>query len=708
MEDSAAEGILLMERAGSNISIDNETIVPLQDHSEEMDSEDDKCPDHMDIPYFVVPIETVLECSNPKETRIGELSEAICDGSLEKVKAILNELPSKTFEEFKVSANGQTYLMKALLNFNEKTKETVELLLTFAEDNGFLKVLINAEYENGDYKGQTALHIAIERRCKDIVKLLLNKGADVDAKACGDFFNPKMNMDGFYFGETPLALAACTNQLEIVQMLLEKGSDTGFQDSRGNTVLHALVEVADDSENYINSIKQIYEEILTKHEGENLEAVTNNKNLTPVHLAAQRGKRWILKYILERELKDKKTRNLSRKHTTWAYGPVSSSVYDLTGLDADQDISVLKLIVYNSEIPERHEMLALEPLNTVLCMKWEKFASKMFSISFLFYFTYNVILTLISYYRPNRDKFPVPLDLSRHSGRLHFSGQVFVFICAIYLMIKESIELILLRPSDLKIVLSDAWFHITFFLQAALIIVSSIMCWSSLKECVIVLVLGLSLGWINMLYYTRGFETLGIYSVMVQKVILNDVLKFLLVYALFLLGFGVALASLVNTCPDNNDCSPYSSYHTTVLELFKLTLGLGDLELQKHSLYPELFLALLVLYVLLTFVLLLNMLIALMGETVEELSKKSKNIWKLQRARTILDLERRLPPYFRKKFRIGQFYHFNDNHRWCIRINELNWTEFNTSVACTEEDPAKKEHNGSTRRMSPLLPEESS
>ena len=67
-----------------------------------------------------------------------------------------------------------------------------------------------------------------------------------------------------------------------------------------------------------------------------------------------------------------------------------------------------------------------------------------------------------------------------------------------------------------------------------------------------------------------------------------------------------------------------------MLELFKLTIGLGDLNIQQNSKYPILFLFLLITYVILTFVLLLNMLIALMGETVENVSKESERIWRLQ------------------------------------------------------------------------------
>lgn len=50
----------------------------------------------------------------------------------------------------------------------------------------------------------------------------------------------------------------------------------------------------------------------------------------------------------------------------------------------------------------------------------------------------------------------------------------------------------------------------------------------------------------------------------------------------------------------------------------------------ENAKYPGVFVILLVTYIILTFVLLLNMLIALMGETVGQVSKESKKIWKLQ------------------------------------------------------------------------------
>lgn len=74
----------------------------------------------------------------------------------------------------------------------------------------------------------------------------------------------------------------------------------------------------------------------------------------------------------------------------------------------------------------------------------------------------------------------------------------------------------------------------------------------------------------------------------------------------------------------------YNDVRFTMLELFKFTIGMGDLEFTDHVQYKEVFYILLILYIVLTYILLLNMLIALMGNTVENISKDNENIWNLQ------------------------------------------------------------------------------
>ncbi|CAJ0938974.1 unnamed protein product [Ranitomeya imitator] len=173
-----------------------------------------------------------------------------------------------------------------------------------------------------------------------------------------------------------------------------------------------------------------------------------------------------------------------------------------------------------------------------------------------------------------------------------------------------------------------------------------------------------------------------------RRILFKDLFRFLLVYLLFMIGYASALVSLLNPCPikeicnNRTDCSvpeypscrDNSTFSKFLLDLFKLTIGMGDLEMINSAKYPAVFfIILLVTYIILTFVLLLNMLIALMGETVGQVSKESKQIWKLQWATTILDIERSFPVFIRKAFRSGEMVTVGKNldgtpdRRWCFR-----------------------------------------
>lgn len=101
-----------------------------------------------------------------------------------------------------------------------------------------------------------------------------------------------------------------------------------------------------------------------------------------------------------------------------------------------------------------------------------------------------------------------------------------------------------------------------------------------------------------------------------------------------------ALVTLIGEAPqeaanstetgEKEAASSYSGLYITSLELFKFTIGMGDLEFNENLKFKHFFMFLLILYVVLTYVLLLNMLIALMSETVNKVSIESKSIWKLQ------------------------------------------------------------------------------
>lgn len=89
---------------------------------------------------------------------------------------------------------------------------------------------------------------------------------------------------------------------------------------------------------------------------------------------------------------------------------------------------------------------------------------------------------------------------------------------------------------------------------------------------------------------------------------------------------------LFSTVTPNGECvkPSFRNISYTTLQLFKFTIGMGDMEFTSDYQYTEVFYLLLIGYIILTYILLLNMLIALMNRTVDKITKESASIWRLQ------------------------------------------------------------------------------
>uniref|UniRef100_A0A8C2QLF5 Transient receptor potential cation channel, subfamily V, member 4 n=1 Tax=Cricetulus griseus TaxID=10029 RepID=A0A8C2QLF5_CRIGR len=582
-------------------------------------------------------------------------STADLDGLL---SFLLTHKKRLTDEEFREPSTGKTCLPKALLNLNNGRNDTIPVLLDIAERTGNMREFINSPFRDIYYRGQTSLHIAIERRCKHYVELLVAQGADVHAQARGRFFQPKDEGGYFYFGELPLSLAACTNQPHIVNYLTEnphKKADMRRQDSRGNTVLHALVAIADNTRENTKFVTKMYDLLLLKcsrlFPDSNLETVVNNDGLSPLMMAAKTGK-----------------------------------------------------------IGNRHEMLAVEPINELLRDKWRKFGAVSFYINVVSYLCAMVIFTLTAYYQPLEGTPPYPYRTTVDYLRL--AGEIVTLFTGVLFFFTSIKDLFMKKCPGVNSLFVDGSFQLLYFIYSVLVVVSAALYLAGIEAYLAVMVFALTLGWMNALYFTRGLKLTGTYSIMIQKILFKDLFRFLLVYLLFMIGYASALVTLLNPCAnmkvcdeDENNCTvptypacrDSETFSAFLLDLFKLTIGMGDLEMLSSAKYPVVFILLLVTYIILTFVLLLNMLIALMGETVGQVSKESKHIWKLQWATTILDIERSFPVFLRKAFRSGEMVTVGKSsdgtpdRRWCFRVDEVNWSHWNQNLGIINEDPGKSE-----------------
>ena len=109
-------------------------------------------------------------------------------------------------------------LTPLILATNRNLPDIVRFLL----DNG-------ADIDTLDYNDETALHDAIINEFTDIVDLLLDAGAD-----------PNLTN---HEGETPLYMAIEANNVAIVRALLEHDADPNEETLNGNTLLHMAIDL---------------------------------------------------------------------------------------------------------------------------------------------------------------------------------------------------------------------------------------------------------------------------------------------------------------------------------------------------------------------------------------------------------------------------------------------------------------------------------
>lgn len=166
--------------------------------------------------------------------------------------------------------NGRTTLMYAVLGNNK----------TIVED-----ILQKAKATINDIANDhtTALILAIARNNKDIVKLLLDNGADpllanafVDASEYAEILkvfvdkNIDLNKPLTKDGITALMLAAQnTQEVGPIINLLKSGADASLKDTKGNTALMYALEKRKDFLNPTKTTAQIVEALLKAHNNVN-------------------------------------------------------------------------------------------------------------------------------------------------------------------------------------------------------------------------------------------------------------------------------------------------------------------------------------------------------------------------------------------------------------------------------------------------------
>ena len=157
------------------------------------------------------------------------------------------------------------------------------------------------------------------------------------------------------------------------------------------------------------------------------------------------------------------------------------------------------------------------------------------------------------------------------------------------------------------------------------------------------------------LFFCRGIKLTGPFVTMIYRMIANDLLRFALIYLIFVLGFSQSYFVIFKSFTDGpfdrprlktKIKDPMKTPMDSILENFQLSLGsnLGNLWKKfRNTDYDTAAKILCCIFLMVIFVMLINLLIAMMSDTYTRIAE-IKNEWIRQWAKIILLLERGIPP----------------------------------------------------------------
>uniref|UniRef100_A0A4X1UZR5 Transient receptor potential cation channel subfamily V member 5 n=1 Tax=Sus scrofa TaxID=9823 RepID=A0A4X1UZR5_PIG len=484
------------------------------------------------------------------------------------------------------------------------------------------------------FVGQTALHIAIMNQNVNLVKALLAHGANVSARAVGSAYRlSPQNL--IYFGEYPLSFAACMGSEEMVRLLIDHGADIRAQDSLGNTVLHILVLQPNKT-----FACQMYN-LLLSYDGrgdhlQSLELVPNHEGLTPFKLAGVEGNTVMFQHLMQK-----------RKHIQWVLGPLTSTLYDLTEIDSSGDEQSLLELLVTSKKREARQILDQTPVKE---LPWTNNQTDPRD---------NTLLQQ----KLLQEAYVTPRDHLRLVGEL---VSIFGAVIILLIEIPDIFRVGVIRFFGQTIL--GGPFHVLFITYACMVLVTMVMRLSNTDGEVVPMSFALVLGWCNVMYFARGFHMLGPFTVMIQKMIFGDLMRFCWLMAVVILGFASAFFIIFQT-EDPNKLGHFYSYPMALFSTFELFLTIIDGPANYDVDLPFMYSVTYAAFAIIAALLMLNLLIAMMGDTHWRVAHERDELWRAQVVATTVMLERKLPRCLWPRSGICG-YKFGLGDRWFLRVED--------------------------------------
>lgn len=623
-------------------------------------------------------------CFTKCSSRVEDTIEAVgTDHYAMKTENIESTTRSVCWDINQRAAVGENVLHLCFLNATQVHYDIAKLIIKKFPS------LVNDIYISDEFYGESALHMAIVNENQHMVHILCKNGADIHERAYGAFFCPedqrKSRKDragqetivltdetnyesNTYFGEYPLSFAACLGLEDMVRYFIVKGACPNKQDTNGNTVLHMMV---------IHNRMDMYDLIFDYgchcacQCGKPLNTVMNNMGLTPLTLAAKLARKEMFHHILTRE-----------RDVFWKYGEVTCAAFSLKDLDTlttegqINEKCALNLITHEESVS--HLVLFDGILHNLLKEKWKHACRYRFYQLLALYIFFLITLSVAVLLRPLGDlhcddnvknSSPTSINSSMTSNTTSCDScfllntikndstqQVRAAFEILTLLFAFIYILILIREVIFQEGLKPVFFDLVHNPLRLLLVLSCVLlltclaarftCEPNLEDHLVIA--ALVLAWPYSLTFCRGFALVGPFVVMIYQMLRRDFIIFFIIYMIFVIGFSQAMF-LVTLGYDDKSVQEnlFTRWFSAGLGLVILSLGEYEelYEQVAHSNSPFKILGLIMffLFMILGALLIVNMLIAMMGNTYLKVAETEKE-WTRQWARIVLAVERMLTP----------------------------------------------------------------
>ncbi|KAL1285238.1 Transient receptor potential cation channel subfamily V member [Trichinella pseudospiralis] len=382
--------------------------------------------------------------------------------------------------------------------------------------------------------------------------------------------------------------------------------------------------------------------------------IVNGSGCTPLSLATRLGRKEIFEEMLE----------LSGVEF-WRFSDITVSAYPLAALDTinadgstNWDSALMNIIQGNTA--DHTEMVQGDVVQRLLADKWRNFGWRHLFRWAIMFVLHLCSLSAAIYLRPTDGRF---FDYSGIYGICRAVAEattvtgslVFIFYQCFAEMLMQGFNYYLLafRNSFVKIV---------FLIENVLVILCipcRVLGYVNVEEVLLVLVAPSS--WMMLLYFARASILTGPFVHIIYSMITGDMMRFALLSSVFLLSFGLVFNVLgqnmielqeLNYCSisGREKKSSYTTYGETILTLFRAAMGGYEYEQLECSYYSVLLKILFICYLVIMPIMLINMLLAMMGNTYTTIISQAEKAWRFQLAEMVIRLER----YYSKE-KLAQF-----------------------------------------------------